>query len=355
MIKSGPQISFIVPVYGVEKYLSQCVDSILGQTFADFELILVDDGSPDRCGEICDEYAKLDSRVRVIHKKNAGVSAARNDGISAAVGTWAYFVDSDDWLEPDSAERLYRAATENNVDCVMSYCLCCFPDGHTKRSALFQKGFITRKRSDIEDVQKYVLYQPYSPLYIKETTNGYAAPWAKFVKLSIIKDNGITFDPYVKGVFDDGIYSLYLLDHVNSLMYLHEHTYNYRIVDSSLTHSYKEGAMDTQKRGYERIEEFLIKTKKDRTYWEAYYAHVVAFFGGYLSKYFYNESNPKSKLVIREELSNILLSSPWKQAAESVDVSRLKTKDRFLARCMKSRSEVGLKLYVLAKKAASML
>lgn len=352
MTKSGPQISFIVPVYGVEKYLPQCVDSILGQTFADFELILVDDGSPDRCGEICDEYAKLDSRVRVIHKKNAGVSAARNDGISAAVGTWAYFVDSDDWLEPDAAERLYRAATENNVDCVMSYCLRCFPDGHTKRSALFQKGFITRKRSDIEDIQKYVLYQPYSPLYIKETTNGYAAPWAKFVKLSIIQDNGITFDPYVKGVFDDGIYSLYLLDHVNSLMYLHEHTYNYRIVGSSLTHSFKRDALDIQRRGYERIERYLREMGKDKTFWQAYYAHVVTFFGGYLTRYFYNPDNPKSRGEINKEMRSLLKSSPWKEAARGVDYKVLKPKDRLLAVSERIPSLLGLRLYWIAKRLA---
>ena len=82
------EVSFIMPIYGVEKYLNKCVDSILVQTFEDFELILVDDGSPDRCGEICDEYAKKDARVKVIHKENAGVSEARNTGIRAAEGKW---------------------------------------------------------------------------------------------------------------------------------------------------------------------------------------------------------------------------------------------------------------------------
>ncbi len=95
----NPKISVIVPVYKAEKYLHRCVDSILGQTFSDFEVLLIDDGSPDRSGEICDEYAKKDSRVRVFHKENGGVSSARNMGLDNAVGNWITFVDSDDWLD----------------------------------------------------------------------------------------------------------------------------------------------------------------------------------------------------------------------------------------------------------------
>ena len=91
-----PKISFLVPVYNVEKYIDQCITSILNQTFRDFELILVDDGSPDNCPSICDKYAERDARVKVIHKRNAGVSEARNSGIEAPTGELAYFVDSDD-------------------------------------------------------------------------------------------------------------------------------------------------------------------------------------------------------------------------------------------------------------------
>ena len=100
-----PIISVIVSVYKVEPYIRQCVDSILAQTFTDFELILVDDGSPDNCGAICDEYAAQDCRVRVIHQENGGLSAARNAGIDWAFANsdsqWLAFVDSDDWVHPD--------------------------------------------------------------------------------------------------------------------------------------------------------------------------------------------------------------------------------------------------------------
>ena len=94
-----PKVSVIVPVYKVESYLRKCVDSILGQSFSDFEVILVDDGSPDNCGAICDDYATRDQRVKVIHKINGGLSDARNVGLDAAIGQYICFVDSDDWIE----------------------------------------------------------------------------------------------------------------------------------------------------------------------------------------------------------------------------------------------------------------
>lgn len=114
-----PAISVIVPVYKVESVLARCADSILTQRFRDFELILVDDGSPDRCGAICDEYAKKDPRVRVIHQKNGGLSAARNAGIDWATAysdsKWLAFIDSDDWVHPAYLEYLLRAAETQGV------------------------------------------------------------------------------------------------------------------------------------------------------------------------------------------------------------------------------------------------
>lgn len=100
-------ISVIVPIYKVERYLNKCVDSILNQTFTDFELILVDDGSPDNCGRICDEYAEKDNRIHVIHKENGGLSDARNAGLNYATGEYIVFVDSDDFIEPDLLEKAY--------------------------------------------------------------------------------------------------------------------------------------------------------------------------------------------------------------------------------------------------------
>lgn len=113
-----PEISIVVPVYKVENYLRRCVDSILGQSFADFELLLVDDGSPDRSGAICDEYALADSRVRVFHKENGGANSARRLGCAHATGTWLMFVDSDDTL-PKEAVATLHGAVSSEIDIVI--------------------------------------------------------------------------------------------------------------------------------------------------------------------------------------------------------------------------------------------
>ena len=111
-----PKISIIVPVYNVEEYLPRCIDSILAQTFTDFELILVDDGSPDNCPQICDDYAQKDNRIKVIHKENGGLSSARNAGIELAISDFVGFVDSDDWIDPNMYSVLYNLQKKYNAD-----------------------------------------------------------------------------------------------------------------------------------------------------------------------------------------------------------------------------------------------
>lgn len=144
-----PKVSVIVPVYKVEAYLHRCIDSILGQTYVDFELILVEDGSPDSCGAICDEYGQKDSRVCVIHQGNGGLSAARNAGIDWVFANsdsqWLTFVDSDDWLEEDCLSQLYFAAKETG--CQVSACALYQTSGET----LLEKGETSVQRLSADD------------------------------------------------------------------------------------------------------------------------------------------------------------------------------------------------------------
>lgn len=114
----NPLITIIIPIYNVEQYLQKCLDSVLGQTYSNLEIILVDDGSLDNCSKICDDYKDKDSRVVVVHKKNGGLSDARNVGIGIANGEYLMFVDSDDWVEPTYCEKALEVAIKNNCDCV---------------------------------------------------------------------------------------------------------------------------------------------------------------------------------------------------------------------------------------------
>lgn len=143
-----PSISIIVPIYKVEKYLPRCIDSILSQSFQDFELILIDDGSPDQCGAICDAYAKKDERVIVIHQENANASASRNAGINISHGEWLAFIDPDDWIHRDYLKILYEGA-EEDTDIVICDCLVTDSDVVTDCDTT-QVQFITNNLEEIE-------------------------------------------------------------------------------------------------------------------------------------------------------------------------------------------------------------
>ena len=139
--KNKPLISVVVPVYKVEKYLKKCVESILVQSYTNLEIILVDDGSPDNCGKLCDEFSKMDSRICVIHKQNGGLSSARNAGIDIAQGEYIGFIDSDDTIEPYMYEKLYDAIHNDKTKlavCAVNY--------------VYESGEVLRKKSTGRDM-----------------------------------------------------------------------------------------------------------------------------------------------------------------------------------------------------------
>lgn len=168
-----PRISVIVPVYKVEPYLAFCVDSILAQTFTDFELILVDDGSPDNCGKMCDEYAERDSRIKVIHRANGGQAAARNSGMDIAQGEYIAFIDSDDAVADVYLETLYNMIMESGAD--LAVC------GYNKfEDGTSPEGAATLKEYSIMSTEAF----------LKGIYNGHytVAPWAKLYRKSIVQD-----------------------------------------------------------------------------------------------------------------------------------------------------------------------
>lgn len=175
------QLSIIIPIYNVEQYLEETINTVLNQSFADFELILVDDGSTDSSGKICDEFAKKDKRVRVIHKKNEGVSVARNTGVQAAKGEYIGFVDSDDIIEPCMYEIMINAAKEYNCDIVQ-----CEHDRNTVLS--YQKYKITSENFEVNTGYKVV-----NDIFIKKggRCTNILALWSKIYKRQLFE--GIIF------------------------------------------------------------------------------------------------------------------------------------------------------------------
>lgn len=215
-----PEISIIVPVYKVEKYLKKCVDSILNQTFKDFELILVDDGSPDNCGKICDEYAHKDSRVKVIHKENGGLSSARNAGLDIAQGEYIGFVDSDDWIEPDMYEILYKLIKKYKTNISICGIRTVKKNINTYNITPKVNHIIRLKRGKEE-----VLESRYSDNWIS---------WSCCNKLySRVKIKGIRF---IEGIiYEDVPFSIEVFNQISSYVYTDKKLYNYLQIGESIT------------------------------------------------------------------------------------------------------------------------
>lgn len=219
------RISVIVPVYKAEKYLPQCIDSILAQTYRNLEIILVDDGSPDRCGEICDEYARRDARIRVIHQQNRGVSAARNAGINSAVGAYIGFVDADDWIEPDMYERLHEWIVRERTSIVA--CGWMFDKEETGRSHPNQ--LLPSMRLCGDKILSNV---------IRGDGFGWVI-WNKLFNQGLFEDFGLRFD---EDVFysEDALLALRSMLIVSEAYYSPKQLYHYRIHQGSATRTFNE-------------------------------------------------------------------------------------------------------------------
>ena len=211
-------ISVIVPIYKVELYLRKCIDSILAQTYRNFEIILVDDGSPDDCPAICDEYAKVDSRIKVIHKVNGGLSDARNVGMDAASGDFLMFVDSDDWLEDSAVEALFEISLRHNAQIVI---------GGTRR---VEDETLRVLREDTGDSSETVMSNTQAMAHFFE--NGCAA-WGRLYRREI--HDGIRFP--VGQINEDEAVVLALLERCETVVRTDRVVYNYRCRPESITTS----------------------------------------------------------------------------------------------------------------------
>lgn len=212
-MKNNPKVSIIVPVYNAEKYLSNCIDSILSQTFDDFELILIDDGSRDESGKICDEYAKRDSRIHVFHKDNGGVSSARNYGLEYSKGEWICFVDADDILKP---EFLANLIVYCNYDQIVGGNII-FGDISEERGV--QKEVIISLKSHDAAILDYGTDLRSGGFF------GY--PWGKLYKASIINENHIKFETSVF-LCEDLCFVLNYLSYCRTIIIIPYNNYLYR-------------------------------------------------------------------------------------------------------------------------------
>lgn len=213
-----PKISVIVPVFNAEKYLKRCIDSVLAQSVSDFELILVDDGSKDNSGKICDDYVKQDSRVIVYHKPNGGVSSARNFGLDKAKGDWIVFVDSDDWVGADYCANMLAFAT-SPLSFVMT-----------------RHDFVGKQVNSIVECHNLVGKQRIDYIILNKLLD-FSGPYCKLFNRGVIEENKIRFPENIH-MGEDGIFMVKYLNVTEALTVLNINDYHYQDIEQSLSHRF---------------------------------------------------------------------------------------------------------------------
>lgn len=247
-----PEISVIVPVYKAEAFLNKCARSVLEQTFSDLELLLVEDGSPDGSGALCDEIARSDPRVRVFHKTNGGVSSARNLGMAEAKGTYIAFSDADDWLPPDALERMHTALTAAGADSAGGAHWLAEVDGSTA----MEPGALPAGVYETEEIRKGIVDRLMSYRLGKpgEVLNGFI--WRFLFSREIIRDHDITFEG---AYLEDELFLVEYFCYAQRLAMIDEPVYYYLQNPVSVTRRYLPDYMDTFTRFMEAKEELAEK------------------------------------------------------------------------------------------------
>lgn len=242
-----PLVSIIVPVYNVpEKYLRKCIESLIAQTLKEIEILLVDDGSPDNCGKICDSYADKDNRICVLHKKNGGLSSARNYGCKAANGKWIMFVDGDDWIEADMCQAMYDVGEEKHVQLVM----CGIVKDYGKSSTLYkfylEDGKIY-KGKDCKWLQQQLLVY----------NGNIAVAYSKFIDRKLLIKNNIYHDEVLKQGAEGLEFNLRLFEKLESATFVNKPFYHYTYNENSISASHNEANHEFVIKCFEKIKAFI--------------------------------------------------------------------------------------------------
>ncbi len=301
------KVSIIVPVYKAENYISKCVESLISQSLKEIEIILVDDGSPDKSGMICDEYAKKDNRIKVIHKENGGVSSARNIGIEAAVGEYILFVDSDDWVENDYAESLLSAQS-SFLDCEIA---CGFRTVSDYEGSLLSNVIF----SDKERISKIQLdkYMDLVSAWLAQS------PCNKLFKRIVILNENIRFIENLS-LGEDMYFCLeyYSLCGSETIRCINKPLYNYiRTEKESLDNKYYSNILEIDKLIYDKLKECLL-------FWGADEEQIKKFYNARFYRYVYalentyKQGNKASEKEKRRTNSSILKSAEFKEAFSKV-------------------------------------
>ncbi len=329
-------ISVIVPVYKVENYLRQCLDSLAAQTLDDIEIIIVDDGSPDGCPAICDEYAAKDARMKVVHKENGGLLSARKAGFAASKGDYIGFVDGDDWVEPDTFLNMYKAVCEHSPDMVLSDFLCDYGDCIEPSDQCFEEEFYDRARLESEIFPKMLFDGRFYRFGVNPNC------WSKLVKRELIEKNLSPVDERIRMGEDAAFIYPCMLDS-QSITCVKTPTYHYRITEQSMSNAYDERLKDIILLPYKRLKEKNAESDFDISSQLDYY---LLYMVNFLLRNEAKKANAHSKKERRAVIENICADGDIRSAAARVDTEKLSTHTRLLASALGRGSVFMTEKYV---------
>lgn len=248
------KVSFVVPIYKVPvQLLRKCIESLINQSLKDIEILLIDDGSPDNCGKICDEYMQGDDRIRVIHQKNKGLSGARNTGVNVAKGEYVSFVDGDDWIEPEFAEDLYGLSEKYKYDIICGGIIRDYGEG--KETKIQYNKFIDNKEYFDEEClfwQKEVL----------DFNGNISAVYAKLIKRDLMINNNIFHDENLKQGAEGIMFNMVLFNYVKSIRFKKVYGYHYMYNSNSISSSHNEENHMYVLRCFQKIREYIEEIGK---------------------------------------------------------------------------------------------
>lgn len=303
---SNVTVSIIIPIFNAQIYLNDCIDSIINQTFSDFELILIDDGSTDDSGLICDNFALKDNRIKVIHKNNEGVSAARNEGIKISIGKFICFVDADDTIDSIFLEKLITANFKNYDLVICGYKVI----RNEKKKKLIEYNYCHSFTGSIKDF----LYN--IPIYIDNCL--IQTVWGKLFKSEIIKSNNLTFMADIN-LAEDVLFSYSYLEKTSSIISIKECLYNYnKYEQNTLSTTYREYRLDLYLYLYKILSDLLKIHEIELMAENKYYIERSICFAVISSIKDLYISKPKFKKIIRLEKIKKMISNPLVKKAFNI-------------------------------------
>lgn len=323
------KVAVIIPVYKTdEKLLRKCITSVQNQTLKNIEIIIIDDGSPDKCGEICDEYAREDSRIKVVHKKNEGVSVARNVGIELSNAQYLSFVDADDWIDKETLEEAFNEADMNDDDILQWTYIWHQGNKNIANNEVFSESGILSEEQKKEYTLKAIVDT--HPSYSCNSGFAAGAPWAKVYKRDFIINNKLRFVPGLARS-QDRIFNLYAYDAANKIEYLNKPFSHYIANDTSAVVSYRPNVEVVYDKYLQEIETFIGQKKNiDPVFVEARAICQCYVLQQIFTQYLFNKNCDLSFLEKLKEVRRLAKEPKYAAGIENIDkVKRSLTKKQY--------------------------